>query len=275
MLRMESPIKGGESMKRIWIVNLVLIMVLSIAVIGHAKPRIYKWVKDKKVSSDDVLRRAQYTRVVPVAEAEAQSIIDRVLTEELYFALAAYHTTRHKQDAETTADSVLPEEVVRQVEYELVDEDYRFILQVKTKKYGNRTRVTAKAAPVYRLRDAEAEEARDGDDETGSSTVSVKIKAGHGGAVVMGPIIVAPMLGYPHEYGITPLPDAGKRAGEIVKSFMYFLDKQVKAAEVSQAPEAPAPVQEAASIQAGSAAVAAEPEGATEVEVEVNVQHKR
>ncbi len=263
-------------MRKVWIINLALIVVLGIAVAGHAKPRIYKWVKDKKVSSDEVLRRSQYTRVMPVAEADAQAMIQRIMTNDLYLSLAQYHTTRHQQDAETTLDSVLPEEVVRQAEVELVDEDYRFILQVKTKKYGNRTRITAKASPVYRLRDVEAEEARDEDDDTTGTTVSVKIKAGLGGAVAMGPIIVAPVLGYPHDYGITPLPDASKRAGEIIKSFMFFLDKQIKAAKRSQAPALPAEVPAAAAQpQEVQPAAPAAAEQATEVEVEVDIQHKR
>jgi len=221
-------------MKRLWIVNFILIIVLGIALVGHAKPRIYKWVKDKKVSAHDVLRRSQYSRVVPMSETKVQEVIQSIMTDDLYLALAQYHKTRHQQDAETTADSVLPEEVVHQKEIELIDEDYRFILEVKTKRYGNRTRVMVNAAPVYRIRDFEAEAARDGDDSTGGSSIEVKVKTDRSSAMALGPILVAPILGLPCDYGITPLPDAAERAGEIVKSFMYFLDMRMKAGKKSK-----------------------------------------
>ncbi len=215
-------------MKRFVTVNLVGLFLLGMAAGAFAKPRIYKWVEDKRVSSNDVLRKSQYLRVVPMSEAQTLAVVKRIMTDELYMALAQYHTTRHQMDAETTPDTVLPEEVVRQAEFDLIDENYRFILKVKLKPYGNRTRVTAKAVPVYRIRDAEAEEARDDDDTVGGNSIEVKVQAGRGSVVALGPIVIAPILGFPGDYGIRPLPEAQKRAGEIVKSFNYFMDQHLK-----------------------------------------------
>jgi hypothetical protein len=272
----KNAIKGGEKMKQVKIVSLVLVLLFSLAALAQAKPRIYKWVKDKKTSSQDILRKTQYSRVISASERSAQSIIQKIMTNDLYMSLAKYHKTRHQQDAETTPDSVLPEEVIRQQEIELIDEDYRFILEVKTRRYGNRTRVTAKASPVYRLRDLEAEEARDEDDETGSA-IQVKVKANQSSAVAMGPIVVAPILGLPSDYGIMPLPDASQRAAEIVKSFMYFLDKRMRRAEPSEVMSAPVPDEKEPVSESGEtqAAPSSPDEGEAAVEVEVDIKQKK
>lgn len=217
-------------MKRLYTLGIAALVILGMGTVSLAKPRIHKWVQDKQVSSKDVLRRAQYQRVISVPERQALALVQRVMTDDLYMALVQYRTTKHQQDAETTMDSVLPEEVIKQADVDLIDEDYRFVLEVKLKRYGNRTRVTAKASPVYRLRDWEAEDARDEDSESGTS-IKVKVKAGQGSAVVLGPMVIAPVFGLPSDYEIAPLPDAADRAGKIVKSFMYLLDRQVKQAK--------------------------------------------
>lgn len=214
-------------MKRLCSFTLVFAFLLSLAAAAQAKPRIYKWVKDKKVSSQDVLRKSQAKRVIPVREAKALKMIQQVMTDDLYLALAEYHKTKHRQDAETTDDSVLPEEIIGEAEVELVDADYCFILEVKLKKYGARTRVAAKAHPIYRIRDMEAEDAES--DEENASTIEIKVKADTGQAVAVGPMFVVPIAGRPSDFNITILPDAAERAGKLVKSFMYLLDKRVSA----------------------------------------------
>ncbi len=226
-----------------WIILLLVLAGLGSAVL--AAPYIYKWVKDKTVNSDRILPSAQKMRVVPISEGQALDVVRRVMAEDLFLALAEYHKTKHIQDAETTADSVLPEEVIgqKQMEADLVDEDYRFFLEVKLRAYGNRTRITAKASPMYRIRDVEAEEQAYGDSGTSQTSVDVKVNAGYGSGVAMGPIFVMPFDGLPLEYQIQPLPDAAERGAQIVRSFMYLLDKRVAAGKQPSAPgESPAGV---------------------------------
>ncbi len=214
-------------MKRLWILSLVFMFSLSWAATIQAKPRIYKWVKDKKVSSKQVLSRSQAKRVISLSESQALQMVRQVMTDDLYLALGEYQKTKHLQEAETTDDSVLPEEVIGEEEVELVDEDYGFLLEVKLKKYGGRTRVTAKAHPIYRIRDLEAEDAES--DEENAGTIEIKVKADQNQAVAIGPMFVAPIIGRPSDYDITILPEAALRAGKLVKSFMYLLDKRVSA----------------------------------------------
>ncbi len=216
-------------MKRLWILSLVFVFFLSWVAGAQAKPRIYKWVKDKKVSSKQVLRKSQSQRVIPVSEPRTLEMVQQVMTDDLYLALGEYRKTKHLQEAETTDDSVLPEEIISEEEVELVDEDYGFLLEVKLRKYGARTRVTAKAHPIYRIRDLEAEDAESDEDEAG--TIEIKVKAGRDQAVAVGPMFIAPIIGRPSDYDITILPDAAARAGKLVKSFMYLLDKRVSAAK--------------------------------------------
>lgn len=227
-----------------WVPFVAVAVVAGLAFTAWAKPRIYKWVKDRRVSSELVLERSQFQRVLPVTENQTEDLVRQVMTDDLYLALAQYHTTKHQQDAETTVDTVLPEEVIRQATIDLVDEDYRFVLEVQLKKFGSRTRVTAKAWPVYRIRDWEAEDARD--EDSGGSTLEVKVRADQGNAVAIGPMMIAPILGAPGDYGIAPLPDAAERAAELVRSFMYLLDKRVSRARVhggygEEAPQSTAP----------------------------------
>ncbi|MEW6515446.1 MAG: hypothetical protein AB1439_00890 [candidate division FCPU426 bacterium] len=240
-------------MRKRWISYLVVAVAAGMAFTVWAKPRIYKWVKDKRVSSELVLQRSQFQRVVPVTEGQTQELVKQVMTDDLYLALAQYHTTKHQQDAETTVDSALPEEVVKQATVDLIDEDYRFVLEVQLKKFGSRTRVTAKAWPVYRLRDLEAEDARD-EDNTAGNSIEVKVRADQGNAVALGPMVIAPILGIPGDYGITPLPDGAERAAELVRSFMYLLDRRVSQARprVSQ-PVQPVSAGEADQAQGDSA----------------------
>jgi len=154
-----------------------------------------------------------------------------------------------------------------------VDEDYRFVLEVKTKAYGRRTRVTAVVWPVYRIRDYEKEDELS--DEPEGSTVHVKINAEPGQAVAMGPIVVAPLLGLPGDYGIIPLPDAGQRAAAITRSFMLDLDRRLQAESKSAAPRQQAPAAAAeppAPEQNPAAEVAAPAQDAAGTGIEVDVQ---
>jgi|GEM_PF-4941367 len=222
-------------MKRFIISGLTVAVLLAWSAPGHARQNIYKWVKDKYASSRDVLKDTQGSRVIKLPETQALAVVKKVMTDKLYMALAEYHKTRHQQDAEVTPDTVLPEEIVHQQEVELVDEDYGFILEVKLKDYGNRTRVTAVAWPIYRIHDVEAEEEANPEGSAGT-TVEVKVKSGDQPAMVgMGPIFVMPILGRAADYNCQPLPDAPERAALLVRSFMYFLDQQIAA------PDNPAP----------------------------------
>jgi hypothetical protein len=192
-----------------------------------AKPHVYKWVEDQSAGSDQVLRESQASRVVPLSEAEALQAVRRVMTDDLAMALAEYHATRHRQDAETVHDTVLPEAVAGKTEVDLADETYRFVLEVRLKAYGQRTRVLAKASPLYRLRDAEKEDERDGEDA--GSAVEVRVKAQSDAAVSLGPIYVEPLVGLPQDYQLEPLPDAADRAQMLVRAFLYLLDRRLSA----------------------------------------------
>jgi hypothetical protein len=148
------------------------------------------------------------------------------MTGDLFLALAEYHKSKHQQDAETTPDSVLPEQVIGQAEVELGDEDYLFSLEVRLKSYADRTRLIVNAHPVYRIHDVDAEE--EANSETAENTVEVKVKAGRNQAVSMGPVYIEPALGVPADYEIQPLPDAAERCAKLVRSFMYLLDQRIK-----------------------------------------------
>ncbi len=243
-------------------ITIMVGIMLGLSVLAHAGPHHYKWIEDKNVSSDQVLRKSQAQRVLPVNESDTLEAVKQVMTDDLFMALAQYHKSRHRQDAESTPDTVLPEEIVRQKEVDFVDEDYRFLLEVSMKRYGARTRVIAKAVPVYRVRDRDAEAAQ-GDESEGTS-VEVKVKSEQGGAVAMGPIFVAPTYGMPGDYGISPLPDAAERGGLLVRSFMYFLEKRVTANDMSGQADEPGVVKRTADGQANQA-----PTGVTEVNVKV------
>ncbi len=248
-------------MTRARIIGIMAGLVVGLSVLAHAGPHQYKWIQDKTVSSDEVLRKSQAQRVLPINESETLEAVKQVMTDDLFMALAQYHKSRHRQDGETTPETVLPEEIVKQHEVELIDEDYRFLLEVSLKKYGARTRVIAKAVPVYRVRDLDAEAAQ-GDNNEGTS-VEVKVKSDQGGAVAMGPIFVAPTYGMPGDFGISPLPDAAERGGLLVRSFMYFLEKRVAAKDMNGQVNG-SDVQMAAEQQPNEA-----PTGVTEVNIKV------
>lgn len=260
-------------MNKRWIPYVAVAVAAGMAFTAWAKPRIYKWVKDRRVSSEQVLERSQFQRVLPTTESQTQEIVRQVMTDDLYLSLAQYHTTKHQQDAETTADSVLPEEVVKQATIDLVDEDYRFVLEVQLKKFGGRTRLTAKAWPVYRIRDWEAEDARD-EDNSGGNSIEVKVRADQGNAVAIGPMVVAPILGAPGDYGITPLPDAAERAAELVRSFMYLLDKRISQARSLTGSRQPAPAAAEPATAAPAVQGGAETQPGAGTEVDIKIQSK-
>jgi len=68
-------------------------------------------------------------------------------------------------------------------------------------------------------------------DEENAGTIEIKVKADPGQAVAIGPMFVVPIVGRPSDYGVDVLPDAAARAGKLVKSFMYSLDKRVSASK--------------------------------------------
>jgi hypothetical protein len=264
-------------MKKIIIMAMAWGLVAGLAFYGQAKPHIYKWVKDKQCSSDDLLRPSESTRVLAVTETKAFEWGHQVMTDDLFMSLAEYHKTRHQQDGETNPDTVLPEQIIRLEKVELADEDYRFILEVTLKTLNKqRTRVLVKASPVYRIRDAEAEDARDEDSNSGGNSVEVKIKGDRDSVVGMGPIFVVPMVGMLSEYNLTPLPDASDRAAKLVRSFLYLMDKRVAGVKPKPTPEvveeqpAAAPVTEEKPAEA--LAVEKTNEG---VEVDIKVKSKK
>ena len=115
-----------------------------------------------------------------------------------------------------------------------MDEDYRFVLEVRLKNFEGRTRVLVKASPMYRIRDWEKEDERD-TDASGSTTVDLKIKAPEGAAVSVEPgIFIAPLVGTSAEYRVDPLPDAADRAQKLVRSFLYFLDQRLAGADIQK-----------------------------------------
>lgn len=254
-------------MSKRWVPVVMAAMMVGVAFTAWAKPRIYKWVKDRRVSSELVLERSQFQRVLPIAENQTGELVRQVMTDDLYLVLAQYHTTKHQQDAETTVDTVLPEEVIKQATIDLVDEDYRFVLEVQLKKFGGRTRLTAKAWPVYRIRDLEAEDAQD--EEGSGSTLELKVRAGQGNAVAIGPMLIAPILGAPGDYGITPLPDAAERAAHLVRSFMFLLDKRVSQARVRSTYQPAAGPEES---QPAPVSGGGEPGPGTGVEVDIKMK---
>lgn len=221
-------------MKHLLTVTWLAAFVMAMVATSYSAPRIYKWVKDKRESSDQLLSKSQSSRVLPIAEGQTLELVRATMSKDLYMAVGEFQKSKQKQLAETTSDTVLPEEIVRTREIDLIDENYIFVLEVRMKKYGNRTRVMAKASPVYRVRDYDAEAAAGSDDDSGQS-VEVKIKSAQGSGITMGPIVVAPIYGVPSEYGAQPIPDASKRASLLVRSFMYLLDKRVSAVNASQA----------------------------------------
>lgn len=261
-------------MKRMIVFGMACGLMAGLTVQAHAYKNIYKWVKDKRVSSDRVLKEAQRQRVVPVAEAAALEMVRRILTDDLFMAQAEYHKTKHIQDAETTSDTVMPEEIVGQKEIDLIDENYRFFLQIKLKAYGGRTRISVKASPMYRIHDTDAE------DEANSCTAggtNIIVNAGAGAAVAVAAAFITPFEGLPMDYHCVPLDDAAARAGKLVRSFMYLLDKRI-AAEKSAAPAEesktaePAAVAENGQDQAAEKAeespAAGQPAAAAEIDLE-------
>jgi hypothetical protein len=216
-------------MKKKWALSVLVIGMFGLAGVAFANsPHIYKWVKDKNVSSDQVLKEAQTSRVVALSETAALNAVRKVMVDDLYMALAEYHKTKHRQDGETVKDTVLPESVVGKQEIDLVDENYRFVLEVRLKAAENgRTRVLVKASPMYRIRDLEKEDERN-DTRQGDSTVEMKINAPQGTVVDMhGGIYIEPLIGLPMDYQIETLSDAADRAQKLVRSFLYLLDRRV------------------------------------------------
>jgi hypothetical protein len=188
-----------------------LTAVLFLAGAVWAKPPVYKWVEDQNGSSNQLLQEAQATRVISLPEAGALKLIRQVMTEDLYLALNEYHATRHRQDAETVRNTVLPENVAGKDEIVLWDENFRFVLEVSLQAYGNRTRVRAQALPLYRLHDLEKEEEAEP----------------QGTAPSLGDANFEPIPGQPQEDQAETLPDAADRAQKLVRSFFYLLDRRL------------------------------------------------
>lgn len=218
-----------------------------------AYANVYKWVRDKSVGSEQVLTAAQATRVVNLGEPAALAAARLVLAEDLYMVLAAYHPNRHVQDAETTPESVLPEAVAGQDEIELADDDYRFLLRIKFRATGGRTRITAQASPLYRIHDADAEDAAN---SGAARSSSVTVNAGAGATVAVAAAFAAPLDGAPLDYGCETQPAAADRAALLVRSFMYSLDRRVAAGRPGVRPAA-----EAAGVTTGDTSAASPESG--------------
>ena len=203
--------------KRIqWLIFSALLLGVAIA---HAAKHDHTWLKDKRVSSQDVLSSSLSSRIVPLSEAKALETVRSIMKRDLHMTLSKYDKKNRQQVAQTTLKTILPEEIAGRGNRELADEDYVFMLEVELKKIDGQTRIIAKAHPIYRVR------ATKGDDK--KNTIEIKVKAEPGQAVALGPMFVMPAAGQPADYNAQTLPDAAQRAANLVRYFMQELDQRI------------------------------------------------
>jgi hypothetical protein len=209
-----------------WAVCLTLLMS-GIAVVSEAKPHIYQWVKDKGVSSDQVLKEANRERLLSLPEAQAVKAVRGVMADDLRMVLEAFNAARHRQSGQIASDVVLPEAIVKNQEVLLIGENFKFVLEVRFKAKGEKTAISVSVSPMYRIRDRDKEDERDGTDQSGSS-IEIKARAANGGVVAMTNTgYITPLVGLPLDYQVETLPDAADRAGKLVRSFLFFLEQRL------------------------------------------------
>ncbi|NTV52752.1 MAG: hypothetical protein HGA76_07055, partial [Candidatus Firestonebacteria bacterium] len=192
-------------------VGMLLVGAVVCSQPAWAEPSGDRWVVDQSAATDQVLSEAQASRVVSLPEGEALKAVRRVIIDDLHMALAEYHATRHRQDAETTRDTVLPEHVVGKVELDLADDSYRFIVEVRLKAYGSRTRILVKASPLYRVPALE---------KTTGLQPGTQFQAPFESPGPQGNDYVEPQPGVPMDDQPALLPDAADRAQKLVRSFL-------------------------------------------------------
>jgi hypothetical protein len=201
-----------------------LLMLLSVLFLGALFTREatgeYIWVKDKQVSSRNVLPSSLSSRMVPLSESKALETVRGIMGEEMSMTISKYDKRNRLQAAQTSPKTLLPEEIAGQGSRELAGEDYMFILEVQVKESEGQTRITAKAWPIYRV-----PERRSGDRK---NKMEIKVETEPGQTVAMGPMIILPVIGRPADYDAKILPDAGQRAGNLVRYFMQALDRAMR-----------------------------------------------
>jgi hypothetical protein len=163
-------------------------------------------------------------------------LVTQVLLKDLAIQLSDYLRSRRQLEAQTTADSVLPERFDKEGVVELFDQDYRYVLEIRFKPIGKRTKVSVIGRPVYRIPDPEAMAALglnpDGEETGSDSSVEVKIKGSASSRILLGPITVEPIEGKPQEYGVKEIIDEGKqKSAQLVQAFIHFLDIKNKEAQ--------------------------------------------
>ena len=193
-------------------------LLLAVATVTTAK-QDYIWVKDKRVSSLDILASSLSTRILQLSETRALKTVRSIMSRELHMTLSKYDKKNREQAAQTTTETILPEKIAGRGDRKLADEDYVFMLEVELKEIDGQTRIIAKAQPIYRVRNIEGEDRK--------NTVEIIVKAEPGQAVALGPMFVMPVSGQLTDYNAQILPDAAKRVANLVRYFMQELDRKI------------------------------------------------
>lgn len=191
------------------------------ALAAHASAPAGQWIKDSRVSSQNVLAGSQAFRILPLGEAEALALVKEILGGDhgLHLTAGPYQPSRHALEAQTTRRTVLPEKIAGPDSLVLADREFYFVLEAKFKANGRQTRIMLTASPVYR-----AAPRAPGTDK---NTVEIKVRGDASQAVGLGPILVMPAAGQSADFKLRTLPDAAERAAKLVRSFLYYLDQKM------------------------------------------------
>ncbi len=210
-------VENGWILRWLWLGLAGVVLMLIGTVMGQANPGS-TWVKDTRVSSDDILTSSQSVRIVPLSEAAALKLVRKIMQQDLNLTLAAYQPEFHLQAAETTLKTKIPDALSEVDHVVLNDKDFMFILEIKLRLHGDKTKLMLVSHPVYHV---------DPSKQTKPNTrVEIKVQGDASQVVSMGPIFLVPMAGSP-DVGTQTLPDAADRAAKLVRAFMYYLDKRV------------------------------------------------
>lgn len=201
--------------------HLLSCLVLSVLLMGitsvEAKKNGYTWVKDKQVSSEEVLPKSLSSRILAMPEKQVRKKVQNILSQHIYMKLYAFDKTNQTQSAETTLKSSLPKEIAGKGSRELAGEDYMFVLAIEFKSNEKQTRISAKAHPVYRVLKKDEKESK--------TTITVSVDAGK--AATIGPMLIMPIEGKALDYDANTLADAAKRGADLVRYFMLELDEKM------------------------------------------------
>jgi hypothetical protein len=209
--------RGKFFMRYLFVGLMVLAMDFPGVALADPASHSYKWVKDEKISSANVLTSGQSSRIVPVASAQALELVRQVMGGDLHLSLANYSAAYHRQVAETTPETLVPKQIAKKEVPSLASEDYKFMLEAQLKADGNQTRITLLANPIYRVDTAKAPKAVHS---------LVEIRNDSTREVNLGPIFVMPPTSQPEDFDMQTLPDAAERAAQLVRACMYYLDER-------------------------------------------------